>query len=397
MSVDFTWIEPSVLAIGRFPSYPDFQEISTSFRVLINVTEEAYTVPPDENHFAEVLYIPVHDMSVPSWPQLFQALRYLASYQKMQLPVFLHCYAGLGRSGFFAALFCMMQGLPAKQAIEKVRALREGAIETDEQLIRLYEMEPVIPAILDTPEQTWFEATHLISLLRKNCPWDRVQTYETLIHTIMDESFEVVEAIRKHDIASLEEEIGDMMIQPLLISEIAKENNSFTLPSSLEKMMQKLVRRHPHVFSQTKTLSPDGVVDQWNGIKLGEYKQNEPGILGDIMSISLEASEYGFDWETASDILHKIQEEVQELEETVRTGNKRRIEEELGDLFLVVLNMARFLKINPIKSLERGRRKFESRFRYVQKLLHEQKIDPKSLSSAQLDDYWKQAKKILSV
>jgi len=396
MPLDMTWIEDSFLAIGRFPSCQDLLEISNRFRVLINVTEDPYTEPPKENQFAEVLYIPVHDMSTPTWPQLFQALRYLTSYQKMQLPVFMHCYAGLGRAGFFAALFCMTKGLTAKEAIQKVRSRRTGAIETDEQLFRLYEIEPLISAVLNTPEQTWFEATHLISLLRKNCPWDKVQTYESLIHTIIDESFEVIEAIRKKDMFSLEEEIGDMMIQPMLISEIAKENNSFTLLSSLEKMMKKLIRRHPHVFSQAKSLSPDGVVDQWSGIKLSEDQPKASGILQDIITISQEASAYGFDWGTASDIMKKIQEEIGELEETLRTGNKRNTEEELGDLFFVVMNMARFLNIDPVKSLERGRRKFESRFRYVQKLLTEQKVDPKSLSSAQLDDYWNQAKKVLT-
>ena len=160
--------------------------------------------------------------------------------------------------------------------------------------------------------------------------------------------------------------------------------------------MKKLIRRHPHVFSQAKSLSPDGVVDQWSGIKLSENQPKASGILQDIIAISQEASTYGFDWGTASDIVNKIQEEIGELEETLQSGNKRNMEEELGDLFFVVLNMARFLNIDPVKCLERGRRKFESRFRYVQKLLTEQKIDPKSLSSAQLDDYWNQAKKVLS-
>ena len=395
MSLDFTWIEKPFLAIGRFPSKKDLHELATYCRILMNVTEEPYPEPLEENLFAEFISLPVQDMSTPSWAQSFQALRYFASYKKMKLPVFVHCYAGLGRAGFFAALYCMMNGCTAKEAIERVRALRCGAIETDEQLYRLYEIEPIIPAILHSHEQTWFEANHMVHLLRKNCPWDRVQTYETLIHSIIDESFEVIEAVRKQDIDSLEEEIGDMMIQPLLISEIATERGEFSIYTSLEKMMEKLIRRHPHVFAKTRQLSPDGVVDQWNGIKLGEYKKGNHGIIEDIMTISREASAYGFDWEKASDIVLKIQEEVHELSETIQTANKRRIEEELGDLFFAVFNIARYLAIDPVKSLERGRRKFESRFRVVQRFIREQGKDPADLSPAQLDEYWQEAKKFL--
>ncbi len=395
MPVDFTWIEKPYLAIGRFPSQEDLHELAVHFRILMNVTEDPYPVPLEENLFTEFISLPVRDMSTPTWSQLFQVLRYFASYKKMQLPVFLHCHAGLGRAGFFAALHCMMGGCTAKEAIEKVRTLRCGAIETDEQLYRLYEIEPIMPAILHSPEQTWFEANHMIHLLRKNCPWDRIQTYESLIHTIIDESFEVIEAIRKQDIDSLEEEIGDMMIQPLLVSEIALEREEFSIYTALEKMMEKLIRRHPHVFAQTKQLSPDAVIDQWNGIKLGEHKKGNQGIIDDIMMISREASAYGFDWEKASDIVLKIREEVQELSETIQIENKRRIEEEMGDLFFAVLNLARFLEIDPIKSLERGRRKFESRFRMVQRFIREQGKDPADLSPVQLDEYWREAKKIL--
>ena len=395
MSVDFTWIEKPYLAIGRFPSKKDLHELAIDFRILMNVAEDPYPEPLEENLFTEFISLPVRDMSIPTWTQLFKALRYFASYKRMQLPVFVHCYAGLGRAGFFAALYSMMGGCTAKEAVEKVRTLRRGAIETDEQLFRLYEIEPIIPAILHSPEQTWFEANHMVHLLRKNCPWDRVQTYETLIHTIMDESFEAIEAIRKQDIESLEEEIGDMMIQPLLISEIATERGEFSIYTSLEKMMEKLIRRHPHVFAQTKQLSPDAVIDQWNGIKLGEYKKGNQGIIEDIMTISREASAYGFDWEKASDIVLKIQEETCELSETIQTANKRRIEEELGDLFFAVLNIARYLTIDPVKSLERGRRKFESRFRVVQRLILEQGKDPADLSPAKLDEYWQEAKKFL--
>jgi len=395
MSVDYTWIEEPFLAIGRFPTTQEVHDLASRFRVLINVTESVYQEKLDKNLFVQYLAWPVSDMSVPTWSQLFQALRYFRSFQKMHLPVFLHCYAGLGRSGFFAALFCMMRGDQAKEAIEKVRSLRVGAIETDEQTYRLYEIEPMVRAILDSPEQTWFEARHMVHILRNNCPWDKIQTYQSLIRTIIDESFETVEAIRKLDMESIEEEIGDLMIQPLLISEIASERDDFSLQTSLEKMMEKLLRRHPHVFSNMQQLSPDGVVNQWNGIKLGEQKKQHHGIIEDIMAISHEASSYGFDWDKPSDILLKMQEEVTELSETVQTSNKRRIEEELGDVFFTAFNIARYLKIDPIKSLERGRRKFEARFRAVQRLVSEQEQNPALLSSAQLDEYWKKAKQLL--
>jgi tetrapyrrole methylase family protein/MazG family protein len=150
------------------------------------------------------------------------------------------------------------------------------------------------------------------------------------------------------------------------------------------------------VFSSSSSLSADGVVNQWSTIKKTEQNNKQYSPVEAILQISQEASEYGFDWENPSDILRKVEEEVKEVEEAIQKSNSRKIEQEIGDLLFAVINITRYLNIDPVKSLERGRRKFEQRFRYLQKLISKEGRDPKAMTAKELDDYWNRVKSTFS-
>jgi tetrapyrrole methylase family protein/MazG family protein len=212
---------------------------------------------------------------------------------------------------------------------------------------------------------------------------------------LLDEAFEVVEAIREKDKTHLKEELGDLLIQPLIQAQVSEDNREFSIYDSIDDMIDKLINRHPHVFGNNKVSTPDGVVNQWTQIKQKEKNNSGYKPIKQIMDISKEAADYGFDWENPKDILKKFEEELKETEKAIDKGNLREIEEELGDAFFALFNITRYLKIDPNKSLERGRRKFEQRFRLVQRLIKKDSQEPKKLSSKELDIYWEKAKKIL--
>ena len=157
-------------------------------------------------------------------------------------------------------------------------------------------------------------------------------------------------------------------------------------------MIDKLVRRHPHVFGDKVVNTPSAVMNQWTQIKMTENNNKQEGVIYEVIKISTEASSYGFDWDNSYDIFNKFEEELSEIGNAIKGSNLREIEEELGDAFFALFNIARFLKIDSIKAIERGRRKFEQRFRLVQKLLETDGKNPKDLSQEELDSYWRRAK-----
>jgi len=213
-----------------------------------------------------------------------------------------------------------------------------------------------------------------------------------LIKSLLDEAYEVVEAIRKKDNQELKEELGDLLIQPFIQAQIEEENGNFAIYDSIEIMIDKLIRRHPHVFGDEVVNTPSAVMNQWTQIKMIENNNKQDTLINEIIEISEEASSYGFDWDNSYDIFKKFEEELLEIGNAIKRSNLREIEEELGDAFFALFNIARFLKIDPVKSIERGRRKFEQRFRLVQKMLKKDGKNPKDLSQEELDYYWKSAK-----
>ena len=395
------WIVENRLMIGPWPrmpkeDIPDFYPIG----VLINLTETDYFSEELEKKTVDLLHIPIQDYSIPDASQTLELVRNLSFYDYCELPMFVHCMGGLGRAGTIAGLYLILKGFNAEDAIKETRRCRPGSIETQEQEQYLYFCEEWMPALSNRDDQVFFNAKKLIQVLRSKCPWDMKQTHETLISSLLDESFEVIDAIKEKNPEHLKEELGDLLIQPLIHAQISENDGEFSIYDSILYMMNKLVFRHPHVFKTDKDLSSNQVIDQWTKLKQIEKKKSfvEKNFYVDlkpVMDISNEASSYGYEWEKSEDIIDKMIEECCEVKLAISNCNKREVEQELGDLFFASLNFARYFGVDPIKSIERGRRKFEIRFRYIQRLIEQCGLNAKDLTPKELNMYWEKAKEDL--
>lgn len=234
------------------------------------------------------------------------------------------------------------------------------------------------------------------------CPWDREQTHETLIPHLLEEAYEVAEAIRNGDTAHLREELGDLLLQPVLHAEIAAETGAFDLDAIAAELTEKLIRRHPHVFGDSSAETSDAVLKQWDAIKREENGTQQESILHGIshglpalmraQKLQKKAAKVGFDWPDAAPVLEKMQEEAAEITQAVAHGNKAAVTEEVGDLLFTVVNLARKLGVDAESALAASSAKFERRFGQL-----EQKVDASGrrladCTLAELDEVWDQVK-----
>src|SRR6516225_9520045 len=236
------------------------------------------------------------------------------------------------------------------------------------------------------------------------CPWDKEQDFNSLKPMLVEEVYEVLEAVENNDSEGLSEELGDLLLHVVFHAQLGKEAGQFDIDTVIGKISDKLVRRHPHVFGGESASTPEEVIKNWEAIKAQEkaekLKNRTPeqrSLLEGIPSklpaiheahqISARAARVGFDWPDVDGIFEKLQEEVQELKEVISSGrdeDKRdRLEDEIGDLLFVIVNIARYLKIDSESALKRANRKFKTRFQYMEKQLAEQ---GKSLEQSSLDE-----------
>ncbi|MEI6338483.1 MAG: nucleoside triphosphate pyrophosphohydrolase [Verrucomicrobiota bacterium] len=207
------------------------------------------------------------------------------------------------------------------------------------------------------------------------CPWDREQTHESLRAALVEECYEVIEAIEKADDANLREELGDLLLHVVLHAHMAAERNAFSFEEVVGEICEKLVRRHPHVFADARTGNATEVLRQWEQIKREEKSERTsimdglPAALPALLraqNVQIKASRVGFDWKEASAVFAKVDEEVAELREAVALGKNPAIEEELGDLLFTVVNLARKLHVDGETALTLATKKFTRRFRAVE-------------------------------
>jgi len=234
------------------------------------------------------------------------------------------------------------------------------------------------------------------------CPWDIKQTHPSLIPYLLEETWEVINEIEQGNFGnSLKEELGDVLLQIVLHSQIAKEKGEFTFDDVVEAISKKMVSRHPHVFTnQNKELSEKELRLQWNEIKLSEKKpksvesENSAGApaLLNALTISKYAAGLGFDWKTPWDVLAKVEEELQETKEEMENEDKERIEEEIGDLLFSITNLARVYRIHPEIALKKGNDKFIKRFQVVESAINEAKAHNRDLSTQEMNDIWNSTK-----
>ncbi len=235
------------------------------------------------------------------------------------------------------------------------------------------------------------------------CPWDRKQDYYSLKENIIEEAYEVVEALEEKDIEALKEELGDLLLQVIFQAQIAHEIGDFDLGDISRILREKLIRRHPHVFADTNVENVEEVLIKWEEIKKTEKESNNNSLMEDLnqgqtaLNQSFEiqeiASEVGFDWDDINLVIEKIEEELEETKEAVDENDKNKLEEEIGDLLFSVVNLARFKNINPEISLFKTILKFKSRFKYIEEQINLNKGNINDYTLDELDKLWNKAKK----
>jgi len=235
------------------------------------------------------------------------------------------------------------------------------------------------------------------------CPWDAEQTHESLVANLIEETYETVDAIRSGDMAHLQEELGDLLLQVFFHSEMAGEKGLFRVEDVARHICDKLVRRHPHVFGDSAIDDTDGVLRQWDEIKRAEKGDGEmpylhrtghglPGLLR-AAKLQKKASKVGFDWPDQAGVIAKIREELAELESAMADGDEAGISEELGDLMFSLVNLVRFRKQDPEELLNSANVKFEDRFGKMEAYLRADGITLASATADQMEAAWERAKK----
>ncbi|HMV43335.1 MAG TPA: nucleoside triphosphate pyrophosphohydrolase [Leptospiraceae bacterium] len=238
------------------------------------------------------------------------------------------------------------------------------------------------------------------------CNWDKKQTYETLREFIIEESYEVVDAVENKNFPHLREELGDLLFNIVFFARIAEEEKRFNFKDIAIEISEKLIRRHPHVFNVPANLTPDEVLANWNRIKEEEKKNNpKPVSILDPVPKSLPsilraeklqklAAKVGFDWEKLEDVKSKLQEEIDELYAEIENPSmdQTKIEDEIGDVLFSVINLARFLKISPEVALNRANLKFTSRFQFIEKEAKAENKNLEDMTLEEMDKLWDKAK-----
>ena len=242
----------------------------------------------------------------------------------------------------------------------------------------------------------------IVRRLRKECPWDAEQTHESIRAMLLEEAYEVMEAIEDKDLQQLRKELGDILLHVVMHSVIAEETNAFTLNDVIEGETKKLIHRHPHVFGEVEAKSAEQVTKNWEKLKLQEQGRKSmldgvPRVLPALQRahrLQQKAASVGFDWSNIDDVWKKVEEELDELR-TVRAENisKEKIEDEFGDVLFSLVNFARFLKINPEDALRGTIEKFISRFQYIETTASAQGKELDKMTLQEMDVLWNEAKR----
>lgn len=237
--------------------------------------------------------------------------------------------------------------------------------------------------------------------LREQCPWDKKQTIQTLRHLTIEETYELGDAILDNDLQEVKKELGDLLLHIVFYSRIGSETGDFDIADVANGICEKLIHRHPHIYSDTQVENEEDVKRNWESLKLKEGKKSVlegvPTSLPALVKASRiqeKVAGVGFDWEEPRQVFEKLKEELEELQHEVDTDNRDAIEAEFGDVLFSMINYARFLKINPENALERTNKKFIKRFQYLEEKAKEQNKTLRKMTLAEMDVFWEEAKKI---
>jgi len=259
------------------------------------------------------------------------------------------------------------------------------------------EKTTMVEKLENLPEDKFRELIEILKILRgpDGCPWDRKQTHKSLVAHLLEEAHEVVEMIDYGDMEGLKDELGDLIMHIVFQARIAEENGEFTIDEVLNTISQKLIRRHPHIFGDTDVSDEEEIVKNWEQIKMEEGRESViegvPKSLSALIRahrLQQKASQVGFDWDSAEPVWEKVEEEFEELMEVVENGSPEEVEDEFGDLLFSLVNLSRFLRINPEDALRSTIQKFIRRFQAIEKRVGERNLDMHSMSLEELDSHW---------
>jgi tetrapyrrole methylase family protein / MazG family protein len=253
------------------------------------------------------------------------------------------------------------------------------------------------------------ELTDLLLLIKQlrapdGCPWDRKQKPKDIGKYILEEAYEVIESLEANDQQAIAEELGDLLFQILFLAEMGEESGTYSLDGIMAGIRGKMIRRHPHIFGDIKVNTVEEVKENWQQIKKQERsaKSDEESLFSSIprslpalkraQKITAAAAAYGFDWQTTSDVLKKLQEELSEFNTALNNNDQNNIEEELGDLLFTVVNLSRFVKVDSETALSRTTNKFLQRFAYITNQLANRGKTPQQATMAEMNELWEETK-----
>lgn len=241
----------------------------------------------------------------------------------------------------------------------------------------------------------------IMDTLRRECPWDREQTFDSLRSNTIEETYELADALLDHNMEGIREELGDLLLHVVFYAKLGEEEQAFDYTQVVNALCDKLIYRHPHVYGDIHAATPDAVKENWEALKLRK-KNRKSGTLGGVprslpamvkaFRIGEKAAATGFDWQKREDVWDKVKEEISEVETEIASGDREKLEGEFGDLFFALVNVCRLYGIDPEAALERTNRKFMYRFNYMEEKaaalgnsLHDMTLD-------QMEAIWQEAK-----
>lgn len=250
-----------------------------------------------------------------------------------------------------------------------------------------------------SPSKNFDDLVEIMEILRKECPWDRKQTHQSIKDNLIEEAYEAVEAIDQQDFEELKKELGDLLLHVVFHGKMASETDNFSIADVIESVQEKLIRRHPHVFGEETAEDEQQVAENWESIKLKEGKKSVldgipthlPALIK-ALRMQEKAANVGFDWPETRQVLGKVKEELDEFSDALEQQDQEESRKEFGDLLFSLVNLGRFYDLDAEDSLRLTNRKFEQRFRFIEENLDRDGIALDEATLEQMDAYWEQAK-----
>ena len=235
--------------------------------------------------------------------------------------------------------------------------------------------------------------------LREKCPWDKKQTLESLRHLTIEETYELADAILDNDLEEIKKELGDVLLHIVFYAKIGSEKKAFDIADVANSISDKLIHRHPHIYGDVVVKNEEEVKQNWEKLKLKEGKtsvlEGVPKSLPAVVKASRiqeKVAGVGFDWEEPQQVWEKVQEEISELNDEIKAGNKENIEKEFGDVLFSMINYARFIDVNPENALEKTNKKFINRFQYLEAEAKKEGKELSDMSLTEMDVHWENSK-----